>query len=289
MAEDVTKIALFGACTVTIDGAECGHVDEKGVKLSVKNEVVKAFAGKFGKVPVREFMNGQPAEVEFDLIQTNFTGLVKFLPLSTKVTSGGVSKLTFGKVAGSPLTGVALKFQSFIAANTPVYDCTIANAVPVGDFELLYTGEKYQVWHCKFDVMIDEAGGTNGNYMFQFGDSTISTDLVAPTVTAVLPVDDAAAVALDTTVTWTISKELDGNTVNTDTVKLIRGLNLDPPVPVEVAGTVVLTNAGAATTIVFTPTAVLTTALNYSPILSSEITDQNGNHLAYHFTDFVTT
>jgi hypothetical protein len=79
---------------------------------------------------------------------------------------------------------------------------------------------------------------------------------------------------------------LDARTVNSDTVKLIA---LPVGAAAYVAGAVVLANAGAATTITFTPTAALAAASQHLAVLTSAIKDLAGNELtAGKVTDFTT-
>jgi len=283
---DTSKIELFGAAAVSIGGVDVGHTDETGVKLALTNTIVEALAGKYGQSPVAVFLNGQRAEMEFVLIQTEFANLERVLPGASKVTDGGDSKLTFGKAAGGKLTGVQLIFTPVLSGQSPKYNLTVPVAVPIGDFELVYSGESHNKWMCKFLVLINEAGGAEGSYLFTFGDASITGDAVAPTAT-VVPADDAAAVAVGAAVVWTCSENLDGNTVDIDSVIL-----LEDPLGAgggsKVAGTVVLVNGGAATTITLTPASNLSAATDYAAMLNSSIKDLNGNPFVAMVTNFTT-
>lgn len=285
MAETISEIQLFGAASVSIGGSNVGHTDEAGVKLALANNIVEALAGKYGQSPVKKWLNGQRAEIEFTLVQTNLADLEKVLPGATRVSGSGKEKLTFGKISGTPLTAVQLIFTSVQAAQTPKYDLTVPSAVPVGDFELTYSGEAHNKWTCKFEVLINEAGGSDGNYMFSFGDASATADTTPPTVSQVVPNDNASGVSVSTDVTWTISEDLDGNTVNNNSVKLIK----DPLAGgTDVPGTVTLTNAGASTQIKFDPTSNLDAATQYYAVLLPTIKDKNGNALAFYDSDFQT-
>lgn len=294
MGQDISKVFTFGPAQVLVNSVDVGHTDDAGFKVVFKNNWVKAMAGKYGKTPVGVWSNGQTAQVEFNLIQTIFGDLTNVLPLATKVTNASNnSKLTFGQFAGVKLTAVALQLLPFIAGNTPLFNMLSSTAVPVGDFDLLYTGDKYQIWHCVFDLLINEAGGTNGNFLLQFGDNTIIANPTTPTVSSVVPADNATAVATSTPVTWTLSASLDGNTVNSKTVHLLQvGTLANLENVTDVAGSIVLTNNGASTTIVFTPTVALTAGKTYIAILEDGtrggIKDQTGNALVFFESDFST-
>ncbi len=286
MALAVSEVQLIGPAAVSIASVDMGHTDEEGAKVALTNEIVEAMAGKYGQTPVKKWLNGQRVEVEFNLIQTNFTNLASVLPGATKVTSGADSKLTFGKNAGTPLTGVALKLTSHITAQTPAYDFTIAQAVPIGDFELVYSGEGFNKWACKFEGLIDEGGGADGSWLATFGDTSISADAVAPTAT-VVPADDAAAVAVGTAVVWTVSENLNGNTVDAFSVYLLEDAET-AGAGAKVAGTVVLVNNGASTTITFTPDSDLTAATPFVAVLTDAIEDLAGNSIVMMITNFTT-
>jgi hypothetical protein len=292
MPQSITNVDLIGAAVVTIGGVDVGHTDENGAKLTLANTLVEAMVGRYGAgVPVRKWLNGQRATVEFVLVQTgsNWSQLAAALPGANYVTDGATKhKLTFGTIAGTEITPVTFKLTSHIAANTPGFDLTAARAVPIGDFEILWSGGGKQAWTCQFEILIDEAGGADGSYLFDFGDTTATADAVAPTVSGVVPADAGPGIAVDTNVTWTLSENLDGNTVNNESVYLIE----DPVgagVGTFVAGTVTLTNSGAGTTIVFNPTANLTGGTQFLAVLTNDITDLAGNALAAGYITSFTT
>jgi len=285
MSQDITKVRLIGPAQITVGGTDLGHTDEKGITLEVKGQFVEAFAGKYGKAAsVQKWLNGQTVDVTFNLIESNMDALVKALPGATKVTNGGFSKLTFGKMGGTLLAAEVLLMVPFQSANTPGFNIKANRVVPVGDFSLVFSGDTYNVYACKFSVQIDEASGADGSYLLTFGDDTIVTDPAAPTFT-VVPVDGAPAVDVDTSVIWTASKNLDPGTVNVNSVHLIE----DPlGTAVERPCAVTLANAGAATTITAVPATPLTAATDYVAVLESSIKGQNGVAITAKITDFQT-
>jgi len=287
MALDLTESELYGPVAVAIGGADVGHTDEEGVKVTRAVTIVEAMTGKHGQTPVKKWMNGERVTIEFNLLQTNFANIELAWPGATKVTDGGFSKITFGKIAGSPIVPTTLKLTSHIAAMTAGRDFTFAQAVPIGDFEIVYSGEAHNKIQCKFEALVDEAGGADGSYVGTFGDVTIAADAVVPTVTAVLPLDDAAGVAIGSAVAWTMSENLNLNTVNAFSVYLMEdaeGAGLGD----KVAGVVTAVNAGAGTTITFTPDADMTPGANHTAILTDAIEDLAGNHLVMYISNFAT-
>lgn len=285
---NVNEIVDLGAAAVTINGVNVGHTDEAGVKVSVKNEIVMASVAKYGKSPVKHFINGQTVEVEFTLQQSNFSNLIEVLPAATKVTGGGVSKLTFGVTAGKTIPGVSLSLVPYLtdANQATGFRLSAANAVPIGDWEIVYDGKKEQQYKAKFRVQVDEAGGTDGNFLFTFGDLSASADTTPPTVSSVNPAANATGVATSAVVVWTLDKNLNGNSVNLQNVLLFA----DPtgsPTGNQVAGTVALVNAGASTTITFTPSAPLSASTLYLAVLSG-VEDLAGNALGLYATEYTT-
>jgi len=255
MALDVTKNQLFGPVSVSINGADVGHTDDAGVKCNFKNTIVYAMAGKYGKVPVNAWLNGQDMEIEFNLIQTVKADLSTVLPGAAIVTDGGGNqKLTFGRGAGFKMTGVPIVLAPYPANMAPQFNFSIVRAVPIGDFDLVYTGDAFNLWKCKFKALINEATGAEGSFLWTFGDPTVTADPVAPAYSSVVPTDGAVSVSVTPTIVVTASKDLDPNTVNTSTVHLIE----DPAGNhLQVACSVTLSNNGAATTITVIPSAPL--------------------------------
>lgn len=285
---NVSEIVDLGAAAVTINGVNVGHTDENGVKVSVKNEIVMATVGKYGKSPVKHFLNGQTVELEFVLQQSNFANLVEVLPGATKITGSGKDKLTFGVTAGTTIPGVSLSLVPFLtdANQATAFQLAAASAVPVGDWEITYDGKKEQGYKCKFRIQVDELGGTEGNFLFTYGDPTASQDTTAPTVTSLVPVNTSTGISVNTTIVWTLDEDINPSTVNTSNALLFA----DPTGGFsggQVAGSVVLVNAGASTTITFTPSAPLTASTLYLAVLSG-VEDLAGNALGLIASEFTT-
>lgn len=292
MSLDITEIKLFAGALVSIGGADVGHVDENGIKVNFKNKFVQAKVAKY-PTEVQQWIAGQELEVEFQLAQSNFTNLAACIPGATKVTNtAGSSKLTFGKTAGFQQTAVQVIFTSVQSANTPTYDLTIPRAVPSRDWTINYDPANWNKWSIGFKCLANEAGGADGSWMATFGDASITADVVAPTVSSVVPADEATGQSTSTTVVWTISEALNGNTVNLGTVAMFKSATDSVGVP----GSVALVNNGASTTITFTPTSALAGATKYICVLSNpagslaySIQDLAGNKLAFYSNEFTTT
>ena len=278
MAENIAEVIPLGPAKVTFNSISLGHTDESGVKLTLKATIVKAQVAKYGKSDVGVFLNGQQAEVDFVIMQSDMTILQLAVPGATIVTnSGGNSKLTFGLTAGFQLVPQTLSITPYLGPTsygsvTPNIAWTM-QAVPMGDFDPVYEGGKVAGYKVKFSGVINESGAASGSWMGSFGDPTITADAVAPTVSGVVPANAATGVATSANVVATLSKAMNGNTVNTETVLLIE----DPTgTPLEIAGSVVLVNNGSSTTITFTPTSALASSKAHTFIITTNALGQNG-------------
>jgi hypothetical protein len=109
------------------------------------------------------------------------------------------------------------------------------------------------------------------NTTWQFTTSA-SSDLTAPTVTVVNPLDAAIGVATNTTVKATFSEAMNPNSLNATTFTLTSGA-----IPVAVAGTVSVNPLTTVAT--FTPSANLAVDTTYTATVSTAVTDQAGNAL----------
>jgi parallel beta-helix repeat protein len=122
----------------------------------------------------------------------------------------------------------------------------------------------------------------------------VGEDTTPPTVTSVSPEDGATEVAIDTVVTATFSEAMDSSTLTTRSFTLAgtpgRGWEEVPPVPPTestVSGT--LTYDSDTYTATFTPDTNLEYNHEYTATLSTDITDEAGNHLVEEYSWKFTT
>lgn len=122
--------------------------------------------------------------------------------------------------------------------------------------------------------------------------TAVTSESTAPTISAASPADGATGVAVNPTITVTLSEALNPTTVNNNTVKLYVDVGNNNAVNIgtdtEVASTVSLENNGAATKVYLTPNANLSNSGNYIYRVSTGVKDLSGNALAanadYDFT-----
>lgn len=264
MANDVSKIILPGASAVSIGGTDVGFTDESGVKITVSTKKAEAKVALYGDTPVSDFIVSQNVKAEFILSQTDWASLALVLPGCTKVTSGANSRVDFGVYAGTRTTGVAVVFAPVATAYATVNKFTIFNAALDSEPEIVYSGDEngIQKWKVIVKGMIDTTK-SNGQLLASYGDTSISADAVAPTVSAVTPLDAATGVATSTTVVLTFSKDLLLSSVTTDTVIVFRDNT-----STKVSGAVGLVNNGASTQVTFTPGSALTALAKYLVVVN---------------------
>lgn len=284
--KDKTKIVMMGPCNVVVAGVNVGHTGASGAKVAGSTTFVEAMVGQYGQSVVDVFENGQRFEVEFSLAQTEFATLAACLPGATQFVDGADRKLGFGKTAGQKVTAVTFKLTALNAANTPLYDFT-AMAVPIGDFEIPYSGEATNEWTCKFLCVVDETAA-EGRWLAEVGDVSITADVAAPTMSAILPLDDEAAASRATTIVATFSENLDPTTVHADSFFVLED-PLGAGETVKVAGAApVLVNNGASTTITFTPGSTLSALTAFAVVITGAIKDLAGNAFVQRQTNFTT-
>jgi hypothetical protein len=289
MALDVQEVQLYGPADVLINGVTVGHTTMEGIKVKRTPKIAEAKVSKFGDTAVKKWQDGEKLEVEFTLAQSNFGLLANALPSATLVTDGsGNQKLTFGKIAGTPLDAVELVLQPFVAANTPTYDLTIPKAVSIGDFSVDYIGEKFNGFHCKFEGLVDESA-SDGALLFTLGDASITQNAVAPTFT-VVPTDNATPTA-PANIVWTFSKDLNADTIQDyesalpSTVIVMKTPSGAGQTGLEYAGHATLSNNGAATTLTWTPDVAFQSGQVYMWILQN-IKSLDGNDLPFNAGNF---
>ena len=110
----------------------------------------------------------------------------------------------------------------------------------------------------------------------------ITADVIAPTVTAVVPANGATSVALNTTVRVTFSEPMLASTINGTNITL-RPTSSSTPV----AATV--TYEAGTNTAVLTPSAPLSATTNYTVTVTTGVRDASNNALASQFTSTFTT
>jgi len=129
---------------------------------------------------------------------------------------------------------------------------------------------------------VKDAAGNSLAGQFTSTFTTLTPDVTAPTVTNVVPADNATNVATNTTVRVTFSEPMDQTTINTTNITL---RTTSPSVAV--TGTVSYDAATRVAT--FTPSAPLASSTDYTVTVTTGVKDASGNALASQFVSDFTT
>lgn len=87
MASD-TKNVKLGVCRVYFDGYDLGYT-KGGVEVTVETETYKVEVDQFGKTPINENIVGRSVQAVVPLAETTLQNMVKIMPGSTLVATGG--------------------------------------------------------------------------------------------------------------------------------------------------------------------------------------------------------
>jgi len=271
---DVQNIKL-GTAELSYKGLELGHsIGDVNAKYTPEYHTLKV--NRYGNTRVNEFLIGEDMEITIPLAETTLELLKTITPVSQMVTDDvtGAKKLIFGSSPGKELLSQAgLLSLHPIWAGTGVkdYDVTIYKACVRSAVELGYKVEGELVYNTTFVAFIDESR-PEGDRLFCIGDPEVEADLTAPIVSSSVPANASTAIAVGSTIQFTMSKGIDLSTVVKDNVMLLTAAG------VPVSGTVSYT--AATKKIIFTPDANLTALTDYLAILTTGVKSINGIPLA---------
>ena len=278
MAKDASQILVLGASSITLGGTDMGFTTQAGAVLKVTKKDTDGKVADYGDNPVVVFTEISAAEVDVTFAQMDYVKLQKILTMCNFVTNASLTKAQFGRYAGQRLTPVAMVI-------TPV-DPTLATLVPTTLYAVVpkdwptfdYVSNKTQDFKMTFRALPDPTR-TDGNWIGTIGDTTITTDAVAPTITAVAPTNGASAQATSAVLVYTFSKNLDASTVNAGTFGMFKASAGSTPTTLGIPVTVVLVNAGASTTVTVTPKSALPAGSTIQCFVLTTVKDTSGNRL----------
>ena len=204
--------------------------------------VVTPFAGALNVAPNTKTITAAFSKT-MDAATLTAASFTLACPLATPITGGTVSYLADSKIATLTLPAVL--------PSATVCTATITTAA-------------------KDSIGVSLAN----NHTWQFTTSA-TTDVTAPTVTLVNPIDTATGVATNTAVKATFSEAMDPLTVTSASFALFKGLIQDVN---PVAGTVSINPLNTIGT--FTPNANLVVNTDYTARVTTGAKDQAGNALA---------
>lgn len=280
MGKDATKVFKLGPASITVNGTNIGFTGPDGVRFMYEDHVTYSTVADYGDTNFKAYFTGCALTVETQIAQTELDILSICASGATEITDGSDSAMGLGKKAGTEITGVPIVISP-VDTNMPSF--TMYKGIPEISMEAAYTGEDGTTYYpLKFVAVVDSS--KTSDVLGRFGDTSINADVTAPTVSSVVPADEATSVAVSTNVIWTMSEELELATVTTKTVGVIKISDQS-----NVAGAVTLVNNGASTTITFNPTSDLDASSDYIAYLTKGIEDLAGNNLAaFSSTEFQT-
>jgi hypothetical protein len=170
-------------------------------------------------------------------------------------------------------TTFSLKQGSTVVAGSVIYSGTTATFTPSAALlpSMVYTGT--------VTTGVTDAAGNAlaANYTWSFTTAAIA-DITPPTIISVVPLSNAASVAVNTKATATFSEGMDATTITSSTFTLKQGSS-------SVAGSV----SFSGTLATFTPSVALTGSTLYTATITTGAKDLSGNALASNYIWSFTT
>jgi len=218
--------------------------------------------------------------------RANAPTVVSVLPLNSAISVAIAVQptVTFSeemKESTIKMTTITLKQGTTTIEGTVTYSGKIATFKPASSL----TADKVYTGTVAFGAKSDDEGENHsddnklsGNFTWSFTTGVGVADVLAPTVTTVVPANNATAIAITSKPVVTFSEAMDATTITSATFTLKQGTNV-------VAGTV----ACAGTTATFTPTSSLVAGLVYTGTITTGAKDVAGNAIAANYTWSFTT
>jgi hypothetical protein len=281
MAKDRTKVFNLSHGALTIGAVDLGYV-ENG-ELALEFDYVEATVGQYGNSPIDIFHTATRASFKVTLDQFELSTLQKVMQGSVLITSGANQALGLGSSSGARQTAQELTFTPSNSEVSTLGLLTLWRVVPTAVSPVKYENG-VQKTEVTFTALINESK-SEGEKLGRIGNSSVTQETVAPTISSSSPADDATGVATNATPTITFSEAMDADTLTTKNVFLFADAGetgVQTPVSISLSyavGTYILT---------ITPAAALSAATKYEIILSDWIKDAAGNRFAGAKRSFTT-
>ena len=271
----VSGTLTYDAPTRTATFTPAGLAELTGYTMTVSGNVKDAAGNLMGGAYIFAFTTGDATAPSVTVVIPANAATNIALNTTVKVTFSEAMDPT--SVNGST---VSLKntLTSAVITATVVYDAATLSATltPVGP---LVGNTGYTV---TVSTGAKDAAGNPLGAAFTSTFTTLNPDTTRPTVMAVLPINNAISVAVNSTVRVTFSEAMDPATITGTTVTL-RATSPSAAVPATVTYDV------PTNTAILTPTASLAQGKNYTVTVTTGVTDLAGNALLAQFTSTFTT
>lgn len=264
-----------GAYGVTKENANEIGITQGGVGYSYSREY-KLFDDSdqhFGAIAMAK--TNEAMEVTFAMEENVLENIALAWDIPLANITEGENKITFG---GDQLPQYKTIYIDGPAPAGGTASWTLWKAVAMSSAEMRDVKDDNTLIEVTFTVIQDTskpAGQRFGQRVDVYEDTT------APTITGVVPADDATTVAVGSTVQWTFSEDIQQRDITAGNFNVVDELGN------EVAGT--LSYALGTYTVEFTPDADLSATTTYFTFVSGEVRDMSGNTLgANNRTSFTT-
>lgn len=210
---DPTSIVITAAL-VKYKGVNVGLVS--GVKVTVKHLTSSVMTDQAGKSKVNDFHVGDEIAVEVHFDEFTAAKMSTAYPKAALVTSGGVSRITWGRSIGEDFYSTSGLLEIIPTSDDTNYfgrHFTFYKSAPIGDSQLTYGPDKKMEIKTNFHVYPDFTK-PNGEFFGYFGDinaGTLVNAVAAPAVAGGGNVGNGLVSALfvsnafTKTETWTLS------------------------------------------------------------------------------------
>jgi len=178
---------IISAAALLVDGVDVGLVS--GVKLTIKELTSPVMTDQLGKMKVNDFYVGHEAMGELTFDEFTAAKMKIAFPQAQLLTSGGVSRLSFGKQIGTDYLSLAQKFEFIPTSDDVNYagrHFVFWKMVFMGEASIDYGPDKKLVFKAKMQAYPDPVGQPSGLWLGYFGDSAAGT-LVPSAAAAAVP------------------------------------------------------------------------------------------------------
>ena len=177
---------FVSSAALIVDGVDVGLVS--GVKIDIKELTTEVMTDQLGKMKVNHFYVGNEISGECTFDEFTAVNMKKAFPQASLVTSGGVSKLMFGKQVGSDYYSLAKQFKIIPTSDDTTYlgrNFVFWKGVFVGEASAEYGPDKKLVFKSKM-MFYPDVSQPSGMWLGYMGD---------PSAGSLVPASAAAAVA----------------------------------------------------------------------------------------------
>lgn len=177
---------FVSSAALLIDGVDVGLIS--GVKIDIKELTTEVMTDQLGKMKVNHFYVGNEISGECTFDEFTAVNMKKAFPQANLITSGGVSRITFGKQVGSDYYSLAKEFRIVPTSDDTTYlgrNFVFWKGVFVGEASAEYGPDKKLVFKSKM-MFYPDVSQPSGLWLGYMGD---------PSAGSLVPAAAAAAVA----------------------------------------------------------------------------------------------